>query len=227
MATAYLTVRESKKASPVSYPVFNKNFCVTPQPRNYRTTIVVSISATAHFFHITFLLPWSLLTVYFSCNNDIPLSPAFGTLLWILRSGHCDVSFRLPGARGVNGCDQIHSSFSEPARSGSKCGKEFECLAFHVVLCCYVTFSDVLCRSPALSLSTKSAIAYLEREHRLQPHCLFGYSAGGNVCILHAAQHPGAVPFVVNCSGRFRMNGIVSELFEAGAVYVVLYSRDL
>jgi hypothetical protein len=90
----------------------------------------------------------------------------------------------------------------------------------------YVTFSDVFLSFNRYLAFDKSAIAYLEREHRLQPHCLFGYSAGGNVCILHAAQHPGVVPFVVNCSGRFRMNGIVSEqLFEAGALYVFFCSR--
>jgi len=58
----------------------------------------------------------------------------------------------------------------------------------------------------------EAALDFLQREHSLECLCIFGYSAGGNVAIMHAAFHPGAVPFIVNASGRFTMSGIHNTL---------------
>ena len=79
---------------------------------------------------------------------------------------------------------------------------------------CFFTTSPAaisLFLSLRLPSFVKAALVFLSREHQLQPHCLFGYSAGGNVAILHASQNPGAVPYIVNCSGRFKMDGVVSS----------------
>ena len=43
---------------------------------------------------------------------------------------------------------------------------------------------------------------------------LFGYSAGGNVAVLHAAKHPGSIPFVVNASGRFLRVCAAYQVYE-------------
>ena len=37
---------------------------------------------------------------------------------------------------------------------------------------------------------------YLERERKMTVHCIFGYSAGGNVAVMYASKHPGRIPFI-------------------------------
>jgi hypothetical protein len=57
----------------------------------------------------------------------------------------------------------------------------------------------------------KFSIKYLEsRGYFIQ--CIFGYSAGGNVSTMFAADDDGNVPYIVNASGRFYMDGIEETL---------------
>ncbi len=58
----------------------------------------------------------------------------------------------------------------------------------------------------------KCAVKYLTNEKGLSVECIFGYSAGGNVSTMFAADDCGRVPYIVNASGRFYMDGIEDTL---------------
>lgn len=57
----------------------------------------------------------------------------------------------------------------------------------------------------------KCAIRYAE-DRGYTVHCIFGYSAGGNVAIMFAADDDSKVPYIVNASGRFIMDQIEATL---------------
>ena len=57
----------------------------------------------------------------------------------------------------------------------------------------------------------KCAVQYAE-DRGYTVHCIFGYSAGGNVAIMFAADDDSKVPYIVNSSGRFVMDQIEATL---------------
>jgi alpha-beta hydrolase superfamily lysophospholipase len=64
----------------------------------------------------------------------------------------------------------------------------------------------------------RAAVAFLAKERGLAVHCVFGYSAGGNVAAMFAGAREGpsggasAPPFVVCASPRFHMAGVEATL---------------
>ena len=66
----------------------------------------------------------------------------------------------------------------------------------------------------------QAAVSYLEGDGgggcRLSVHCIFGYSAGGNVAVMYAAeraaQGKAPIPFITAHSSRFYMGGIQKTL---------------
>eukprot|EP01047_Picozoa_sp_COSAG01_P050033 COSAG01_NODE_5016_length_4541_cov_18.957902_2_plen_279_part_00 len=61
----------------------------------------------------------------------------------------------------------------------------------------------------------ESAVSYLQDERGLSVYGIVGYSAGGNVAAMFAAEHPLAVRWISIHSSRFRMEGIKATLEPA------------
>jgi len=75
-------------------------------------------------------------------------------------------------------------------------------------------------------LDLKAAVAHLEAERGFALHAIFGYSAGGNVAVMFAAERQPPVPYLSLHSPRFYMNSIratftpkQAEVFKASGEF--------